>query len=366
MKTESSIPSSILTLSESPAQADIKTSKIQFEHSDKGASLTGPFNKDPSISIENVKEDGWNNIKLLRRESGPEKTLTEQVETGLKLGKSATSTFPSMIIAFLVMCIQLFANLQKAQMDNVMNQLNFMLMDMKRQIEAMKDEQKSNFTKDMLMAGIETASAAVQLVGSCYTTAKLGAKITEQSTLNNKEALGKLKPVVDNKASSLPPKSETASKMAKSEALSSNEHKGIVDEVGSTKDAVKASMTERQKVDADTANDSITTEELGRHTGRIRSEVDYINARQQAFTAASALMKAFSPLVQGVLGSEATTHQIEAREAENAKEINNSFSRQHSEAATGMRDVIMKLLGLLQDLQSIEPNNALASSRKMA
>lgn len=344
--------------------------KAKFAYVNNSASITSSSNINLSIS-ESIYdgefiEDAWNSLKSNQLHEGPHKDLIEKVEAGIKLGETMKTSFPSMVIAFIVMCIQLFANLQKAQMDNVINQLNFMLADMKRQIEAMKSEQVSNFTKDMLLAGIETASAAVQLVGSCYSTAKLGAKITEQSVLNNRDALGKSKLSIDKKFEAIERKTGTASTMSKNEALASDGQKKVGAEINNIKDDVKTANVKRQAADADSANDPVTADELARKTSAIRSEVDFINARQQAITAASGLVKAFSPLAQGILGSEATTHQIEAREAENAKEINNSFSRQYSEAATGMRDVIMKLLGLLQDLQSMDPNNALASSRKMA
>nr|WP_314623027.1 hypothetical protein [uncultured Noviherbaspirillum sp.] len=372
MKTESTTQNvSLMTPAIiSEAAVSLSVAKAKFANSGNTTSTIPYLNVNPAISEsiydgEHI-ENTWDSLKSRELQEGPYKNLTEKVEAGLKLGETMTSSFPSMVIAFIVMCIQLFANLQKAQMDNVMNQLTLMLADMKRQIESMKAEQLSNFTKDMLLAGIETASAAVQLVGSSYSTGKLGTKITEQSTLNNKDAPGKTKLAIDAKSEALEGKTGTASTMSKNEALSSDGQKEIVTEINSVKENVKAANVKRQATDADSANDTITADELARKTSTIRSEVDFINARQQAITAASGLMKAFSPLAQGILGSEATAHQIKAREAENAKEINNSFSRQYAEAATGMRDVIMKLLGLLQDLQSMDPNNALASSRKMA
>jgi hypothetical protein len=286
------------------------------------------------------------------------------VDVALKFGNDMPS-FASMVMAFMVMSLQIFANLQKANMDMALNQLNLVVTDMKRQIAEMEAEKESTFKKDMIMAGLEVASAVVQFVGSAVTVYQLKGKITEQGDIYNSE-----------KASSLQAKTEKtiAETSTKVNRASDQAHQGGLDAQlqSKTNNRIEAARSDLNNVKTEKANaDSTlgvpdTPEGFNQKYNKIKSEVDYINTRQHAIAGASALMKAFSPLVQGLLGSEATTHQIGAKSSENAKEIRNSVYRQHMEWAAAIRDAINRVLAMLQEVQRQDPENAMAISKKMA
>jgi hypothetical protein len=368
MKTDATIHTVSTPAPTMPASEMISLSEKKLENKGNNSSINSSLNAS-STAARSVPYSGpidvqWNALKPVSRSGSPAAELPTSIKSSLKLLNDAQPSLASLVLLFMMTTLKIFANLQKANMDMAINELNSIKLNMIRQIKEMKDEKDATFKKDMIMGVIEAVSSAVQLAGSVYTTVKLKGKIVEQETLFGQKDAAATKVSNENKIG------QTDSKINKADNLIANDNldpthkpqaKSATTDVKDTLDDAKASQA-----DADSAiNPTLTPEKIKIQSEKISSEVHYINALQQAFSGLTALIKAGSPFVQGSLGAEATTHQISAKEAENSKEIGNSMYRQYTDSAGTYKDSFFRMLAIFDEMQKQDAENSQAASRKM-
>lgn len=333
------------------------------------SSLTSALNIDPTVAASTKYSrsinDQWNSMKPLSRNGEPAAESSDDIKTVMKIINTIEPSFASLVVAFMVMSLNLFANIQKANMDMSLNELTFIKLDMKRQISEMKEEQKANFIKDMVMGAIEAASALVQFISSAHTTSQLRGKIVEQDTVFGQTNAQSAKKSSENLIEPAKNRTDSVEILSKDDNVTPQLKANAETETTNIKKVLDKAEVAKANADAAVGPD-LTPEQIKFKTDKINSEVAFINARQQAFSGLGAVVKAMSPFVQGSLGRDATTHQIAAKEAENAKDIRNSLYRQYTDWAAGFRDGLTKLLATLEDVQKQDAENSLASSRKMA
>jgi hypothetical protein len=368
MKTDTTVHTVSTPAPTMPASDMMSFLEKKLENKGNNSAISSALNASStvarSVPLSGPIDVQWNALKPVSRSGSPAAELPTSIKSSLKLLNDAQPSLASLVLSFMTMSLQIFANLQKANMDMAINQLNSIKLDMIRQIKEMKDEKDATFKKDMIMGVIEAVSSAVQLAGSAYTTAKLKGKMVEQETLFGQKNADAKKISIENETAQADPRIDKVNNLIADDNLNPNlksQTKSDIADIKAVLDDAKASQANANSA----IKPALTPEEIKIQSEKIGSEVAYINARQQAFSGLAALIKAGSPFVQGSLGADATTHQISAKEAENSKEIANSLYRQYIDWAAAYRDSISRMLANFEDVQKQDAENSLAASRKM-
>lgn len=368
MKTENQINNNSFLLNEFEPIKNIESTQSSLASNAKTAARS--YSVVIEKEIYSSSQDGmggndeWNSIRSIENVNTIKDDDRNNVSSALKAMDDQGFSIAATAVSLMVLFLSLFSKLQKAQMDMAASQLNLVLIDMRKQIEELKKEQKTQFGKDIAMASLEAASSVVQFVSSAVTTTQLKGKLSEQTRIGDEMKLAAAGPSAEAQIAQTKTKIPQASLAADAENLPSANRTDVKRVTAKAESDIAASEAQVADVKKAVPPKSINT--LREESTQIRSETEYINNRQQLFSATSGILKAGSPAVQGALGNAATEHQIEAKKADNAKENNNALYRQYMAVADGMRDAIRGTIALLQDMQSQDPNNSTASSKRMS